>query len=92
MFLASNDPNISGFVFQKMVDNPHVRIHQFSGNAVEDLYMLSVCDYLIGPPSTYSLVASMYKDVPLYRMDKAAIEAMELDSFRRFDYWFRRIV
>ncbi len=92
VFLASNDPNISGFVFQKMVDNPHVRIHQFSGNAVEDLYMLSVCDYLIGPPSTYSLVASMYKDVPLYRMDKAAIEAMELDSFRRFDYWFRRIV
>ncbi|GAB4380161.1 MAG: hypothetical protein Kow0075_11290 [Salibacteraceae bacterium] len=35
------------------------------GNAVEDLYTLSQCDYIMGPPSTFSLWASFYGDKPL---------------------------
>jgi len=31
---------------------------------VEDLYSLSRCDYIIGPPSTYSMWASFYGKVP----------------------------
>lgn len=31
-----------------------------NGNAVEDLYCLSQCDYIMGPPSTYSWWAAMY--------------------------------
>lgn len=32
---------------------------------IEDLYSFAECDYLIGPPSTYSLWASFYGKVPL---------------------------
>jgi hypothetical protein len=54
--------------------------------------MLSECDALIGPPSTFSLVAAMYRDIPLYRMDSADEQLMSDDSFKKFDYWFRRII
>ncbi|WP_460678628.1 alpha-1,2-fucosyltransferase [Mucilaginibacter koreensis] len=33
--------------------------------AIVDLYLLSACDYIIGPPSTFSEWASFYNDVPL---------------------------
>ena len=33
---------------------------------VEDLYALSKCDYIIGPPSTFSMWASFYGNVPIY--------------------------
>ena len=66
--------------------------HLLRGNAVEDLFMLSQCDYLIGPPSTYSLVAAMYRDIPLYRIDSPDAQLMTLDAFHPFDYWFRRIL
>ena len=32
---------------------------------VEDLYLLAKCDYIIGPPSTFSIWASYYGSVPL---------------------------
>ena len=32
---------------------------------IEDLYALSKCDYIIGPPSTFSMWASFYGSVPL---------------------------
>ena len=35
------------------------------GGMVEDLYSLSMCDYIIGPPSSYSRWASFYGNVPL---------------------------
>jgi hypothetical protein len=34
-------------------------------NLIEDLYGLSKCDYIIGPPSTYSMWASFYGQKPL---------------------------
>jgi hypothetical protein len=36
-----------------------------SGNQLEDLYAFASCDYLMGPPSTYTLWASFYGSVPL---------------------------
>ena len=35
---------------------------------VEDLYLLSKCDYIMGPPSTFSGWASFYGNVPLYML------------------------
>lgn len=35
-------------------------------SAAHDLYSLSLCDYVLGPPSSYSSWASFYGDVPLY--------------------------
>jgi len=34
-------------------------------SAINDLYALSKCDYILGPPSTFSMWASFYGDVPL---------------------------
>ncbi|MEK6765525.1 MAG: alpha-1,2-fucosyltransferase [Planctomycetota bacterium] len=36
------------------------------GHYVEDLYALASCDYIIGPPSTYTQWASFYGQVPRY--------------------------
>ena len=50
------------------------------GHAAEDLYALAACDYLLGPPSTYSQWASFYGQVPLYQIVDPNI-APSLDSF-----------
>ena len=90
VYLSTNDPEVSAETYQQLC--PKVRIHLLQGSAPEDLYMLSACDYVMGPPSTFSLVASMYRDIPLYRMDSEDEELMTAEGFRKFDYWFRRII
>ena len=90
VYLSTNDPEVSAETYQQLC--PKVRIHLLQGSAPEDLYMLSACDYVMGPPSTFSLVAAMYRDIPLYRMDSEDEELMTAEGFRKFDYWFRRII
>lgn len=90
VYLSTNDSSVTEERYQELC--PQVHIHHLHGSAPEDLFMLSECDYLIGPPSTFSLVAAMYHDIPLYRMDTGNEELMTQEAFKRFDYWFRRIV
>ena len=90
VYLSTNDPEVSAETYQQLC--PKVRIHLLQGSAPEDLYMLSACDYVMGPPSTFSLVAAMYRDIPLYRMDSEDEGLMTEEAFRKFDYWFRRII
>ncbi len=40
------------------------------GNELEDLYAFAACDYLMGPPSTYTMWASFYGSVPLCVIDE----------------------
>lgn len=42
------------------------------GQVIEDLYSLSECDYIIGPPSTFSMWASFYGKVPLLHIQNQA--------------------
>ena len=37
-----------------------------TGHITEDLYALAQCNFIVGPPSTYSMWASFYGQVPLY--------------------------
>lgn len=90
VYLSTNDSQVMAEHFQQRC--PQVRIHHLQGSAPEDLFMLSECDCLIGPPSTFSLVAAMYRDLPLYRMDSADENKMTPEAFRLFDYWFRNII
>ena len=90
VYLATNDPAVSADRFGLLC--PAATLHHLNGNAPQDLFMLSECDFIIGPPSTFSLVAAMYRDIPLYRMDTADANEMQPDAFRKFDYWFRRII
>jgi len=39
------------------------------GGMISDLYTLSECDYIFGPPSTYSMWASYYGNVPLKHLE-----------------------
>ena len=90
VFLSTNDSTVTEEKYQELC--PKVHVHAFQGSAPEDLFMLSECDYLIGPPSTFSLVAAMYRDIPLYRMDTADERQMTAERFQLFDFWFRRII
>lgn len=90
VYLSTNDPSVNEEHFQQLC--PQVKVHHLHGSAPEDLYMLSACDYLIGPPSTFSLVAAMYRDIPLYRMDSSDAHQMTPEAFRLFDYQFSHMV
>ena len=98
VYLATNDPAVTEEAFCRILQENAVegeaqpKVHLLGGTPPEDLYMLSQCDALIGPPSTFTLVAAMYRDIPLCRMDQARAETLSKEDFRKFDYWFRRIV
>jgi hypothetical protein len=38
------------------------------GGPIEDMYLLAQCDYVMGPPSTFSAWASFYGNKPLYHI------------------------
>ena len=48
---------------------------------VEDMYALARCDYLIGPPSTFTMWASFYGAVPLFKIE-AIDTPMDLARFQ----------
>jgi hypothetical protein len=56
-------------------------VHPGPGLPVEDLHALSLCDRLIGPPSTFGSWASFMGEVPRYEMETAG-ERFGLDAFR----------
>lgn len=53
-----------------------------AGHELLDLYSLACCDYIVGPPSTYSMWASFYGDVPLCHIETPDA-AIRLESFSR---------
>ena len=52
-----------------------------TGHFVEDCYVLSKCDYIIGPPSTYSGWASIMGKTPLLYLDGECSE-IDMNNFR----------
>lgn len=52
-----------------------------TGKIDEDLYALAACDYIIGPPSTFSGWASFYGKTPLYHI-RDINSTPELDNFQ----------
>ncbi|WP_145173719.1 O-fucosyltransferase family protein [Rubripirellula lacrimiformis] len=48
-----------------------LNVHFGPGHMVEDLYALAATDWLVGPPSTFSLWASFYGNVPLTILESA---------------------
>ena len=88
ILMVSNEKNLP---HEKYITSLPAKIHFLSGSPTEDLYALSTCDYLIGPPSTFSLMAAFYNDSNLYWiLDKN--RPLEKESFRKFDCLFRRII
>jgi hypothetical protein len=57
------------------------RVTPGPGHLIEDICALAKCDYIVGPPSTYSAWASFYGQVPIHHFEDAD-EEISLDSFR----------
>lgn len=62
-FLVCSDEELSPASF------PGLSVHLARGSAIEDMYSLAGCDYIFGPPSTFSGWASYYGGVPLGVLD-----------------------
>ena len=57
-----------------------------SGHLIEDMYALAECDYVVGPPSSYTMWASFYGDKPLY-MIRNVNKTINLKDFVHFYEW-----
>lgn len=83
---ANNELKI-GFL---LCSNENLDINNFPGNCfvlpnssgIKDLYALSRCRYIIGPPSTFSQWASFYGNVPL-KFILSPSDKMETSSFSK---------
>ena len=53
-----------------------------TNRAIEDVCILSQCDYILGPPSSYPAWCAFYGDVPIYVM-KSLDNNVSLKSFSR---------
>lgn len=88
VYVCGNDPHLDKDYYREQL--PRCRVMFPHGHPAEDLCLLSHCDYLIGAPSTFSLVAAMYRDLPLYWIENPDAE-LTSGSFRYFDDLFRHI-
>ena len=52
-----------------------------TGPPIVDLYALAGCDYILGPPSTFSQWASFYGNKPLYQL-RSGDDRVERNKFR----------
>jgi hypothetical protein len=74
-FLICSDEPVAPNAF------PGMRVVRGPGSPVLDLHALSLCDYIIGPPSTFSAWASFMGRVPRYEL-KDPEATVTLDSFK----------
>ncbi len=89
VYICGNDPSLDKDFYRQNIRGAEVVFPD--GDQAEDLCLFSMCDYLVGPPSTFTLVASMYRDLPLWWIDNKDA-APSLDKFHKFDYLFRHII
>ena len=75
VFLLCSDSDINMNNFKQFNT-----IKILNSSTIRDLYALSKCDYIIGPPSTFSMWASFYGNVPL-RFVKNEKEQINLLDF-----------
>jgi len=57
-----------------------------NNHLIEDMYALAECDYIIGPPSSYTIWAAFYGDKPLY-MIRDINKEVNLNNFVHFYDW-----
>lgn len=88
VFVCGNDPELDEDAYRQALSG--VSLAFAKGNPGEDLYLLSQCHWLMGAPSTFTLVAAMYHDAPLYWIDDAA-RPLSMAAFGHFDELFKQI-
>lgn len=79
-FFLCSDENVSELASQ--IPNC---IYNSENHLIDDLYGLSTCDYIFGPPSTFSMWASFYGNVPLQFLNHSEIK-LPLNKFKKVGY------
>ena len=64
-FLIASPENLDHSHFT----NKNLRLSFAPGHQLLDLYCLARCNFIVGPPSTYSMWASFFGKVPLYKIE-----------------------
>lgn len=78
MFLiCSNEKSFFNFL-----DTNNVNYFKGAGNVIEDMYLFSKCDYLIGPPSTFTMWSSFVGSVPLFMVKSKLDYPKDLKEFK----------
>ncbi|BAY04162.1 alpha-1,2-fucosyltransferase [Anabaena sp. PCC 7938] len=57
-----------------------------NNHIIEDMYSLAKCDYIITPPSSYTMWASFYGEKPLY-MIRNTTKSPKIKDFVHFYQW-----
>lgn len=88
VFICTNDRKLDIRRYKEELNMGEIYLPD--GNEIEDLYVLSQCDYILGVKSTFSLMASFYNDRPFYWIvDKD--EPLCLEKFTDFDSQFMNV-
>ncbi len=91
IYICGNDPQLDKEAFRNALKSEKVAIFFPDGNPGQDLCLLSHCDLLVGPPSTFTLTAALYHDTPLYWM-KDPNHKIAPEDFKPFDTLFKEII
>lgn len=67
-------------------DFPGLDVLRSTDQFIEDMYSLAKCDYIIGPPSSYSTWASFYGKTPLCIL-RSKEQPITLDDFKVYVYY-----
>jgi len=76
--LLSNEPIASA-------DFADFNTGRSTNHPLEDLYVMAGCDYILGPPSSYSMWASFFGQVPLYHLSRPDQAVQSLNQFMVFE-------
>lgn len=60
-FIVCSNETVSGYA-----DGENFSVFCESRHMIVDIFLLARCDYILGPPSTFSIFASFYGSVPTY--------------------------
>lgn len=79
-FILASNENLD------LINYPFDNILLAPNHFIEDMYVLSQCDYIFGPPSTYSMWASFYGKKPLLKF-RTQDQQLKLEDFQ-LDYGY----
>ncbi|MBK8635685.1 MAG: alpha-1,2-fucosyltransferase [Saprospiraceae bacterium] len=82
IIVFTNDDELDTKRYLSLSEEKQVFFSKF--NAVEDHYMMSKCDFLIGPPSTFTAWASYMGEVPLMYIEDPA-KSFSMEDFKVCD-------
>ncbi len=78
LFIICSNESVNVLPYKDLERN-HLGIWIPQSNFVEELFLLSKCDKIIGPPSTFTLWASFYGNIPYLHIEEKNFKIKEQD-------------